>query len=210
MTRILLIRHGQTEWNRQEIFRGRADIPLSKEGFRQAGALAERLSEEHLAAVYCSPLIRAFATAECMANSHGLRPRQVDGLTDMDYGAWEGQQHERIKQQYPDLYARWQSEPHLVCPPGGEMLAKVRERAYPAVLEMVARHPEAAVAVVSHRVVGKLILCAALGLGDDAFWRIRQDTCCLNVLEYEGNRITVSLLNDTCHLCGLEKDGLDF
>jgi broad specificity phosphatase PhoE len=206
----LLIRHGQTEWNRQLIFRGRADIPLSEDGFRQAGALAERLSEEHLAAVYCSPLIRALATAECMANSHGLRPRQVDGLTDMDYGAWEGQQHERIKQQYPDLYARWQAEPHSGRPPKGETLAEVRQRATSALNEIVAHQADTTVAVVSHRVVNKLLLCAAVGLGDDAFWRIRQDTCCLNVLEYEGNRITVSLLNDTCHLCGLEKDGLDF
>jgi alpha-ribazole phosphatase len=210
MTRAYLIRHGQTEWNRQLIFRGRADIPLSEEGFRQAGALAERLSEEHLAAVYCSPLIRAFATAECMANSRGLRPRQVDGLTDMDYGAWEGQQHERIRQQYPDLYARWQVEPNSVRPPKGETLAEVRQRATSALNEIVAHQADTTVAVVSHRVVNKLLLCAALGLGDDAFWRIRQDTCCVNVLEYEGNRITVSLLNDTCHLCGLEKDGLDF
>ena len=210
MTRVYLIRHGQTEWNRQLIFRGRADISLSEEGFRQAGALAERLSEEHLAAVYCSPLIRAFATAECMANSRGLRPRQVDGLTDMDYGAWEGQQHEHIKQQYPDLYARWQAEPHSVRPPKGETLAEVRQRATSALNEIVVHQEDTTVAVVSHRVVNKLLLCAALGLGDDAFWRIRQDTCCVNVLEYEGNRITVSLLNDTCHLRGLEKDGLDF
>jgi broad specificity phosphatase PhoE len=128
----------------------------------------------------------------------------------MDYGAWEGQQHTCIRQQYADLYARWQVEPNSVRPPKGETLAEVRQRVTSALNEIVAHQADITVAVVSHRVVNKLLLCAALGLGDDAFWRIGQDTCCVNVLEYEGNRITVSLLNDTCHLRGLEKDGLDF
>jgi broad specificity phosphatase PhoE len=210
MTRILLIRHGRTEWNRQEIFRGRADIPLSDQGTRQAEALAGRLSDERIAAVYSSPLIRAYATAEQVAKAHGLQPQTVDDLTDIDYEAWEGQQHEQVAEQYADLYARWRSEPHLVRPPGGETLGQVRERAYPALLEIVARHAEAAVALVSHRVVSKLILCAALDLGDEAFWRIRRDTCCLNVLEWSGQTVTVCLLNDTCHLGGLAKDAMDF
>lgn len=210
MTRILLIRHGQTEWNRQEIFRGRADIPLSDEGTRQAEALAGRLSDERIAAVYSSPLIRAYATAERVARAQGPQPQPVHPLTDIDYGPWEGQQHERVRQQYSDLYARWQSEPHLIRPPRGETLAEVRQRATGALNEIVARHAAATVVVVSHRVVTKLLLCAALGLSDDAFWRIRQGTACLNLLEQEEPRVTVRLVNDTCHLRGLEEDAADF
>jgi len=210
MTRILLVRHGQTEWNRQEIFRGRTNIPLSDVGRMQAAALAGRLSAERLLAIYCSPLMRAYETAECIADCHGLHAQQISDLTDMDYGAWEGLQHAQVAQEYAPLYARWRSEPHLVQPPDGETLAQVRERAVTALDDLAARHPNATAVVVSHRVVNKLILCHALGLGNDAFWRIRQSTCCLNLLEWERARTVVSLLNDTCHLRGLEEDTSDF
>jgi len=209
MTRILLIRHGQTEWNRQEIFRGRADMPLSDEGVRQAQVLADRLLDERIAAVYSSPLIRACATAERVAHAHGLHPQPVHPLTDIDYGAWEGHQHQQVEQLYPDLYQRWRTKPHLVHLPGGETLAQVRRRAILAFDGIVAGHRHATIAVVSHRVANKLILCHALGLGDDAFWRIRQDTACLNLLEQEDGRVTVHLVNDTCHLRGLEEDTSD-
>lgn len=210
MIRILLIRHGQTEWNRREIFRGHADIPLSDQGMRQAQALADRLSDERIAAVYSSPLIRASATAERVAKAHGIQPLTVPALTDISYGAWEGHQHQQVEKLYPDLYVRWRTKPHLAHPPGGETLAQVRRRVTLALDSIVAGHRQAAIVVVSHRVVNKLILCHALGLGDDAFWRIRQSTCCLNVLEWERDRAVVGLLNDTCHLRGLEEDTSDF
>lgn len=210
MTRILLVRHGQTEWNQQEIFRGRADIPLSATGIRQAMALAAHLVGEPFSAIYCSPLQRALVTAQHVGGTRGLRPHPVAGLTDMSYGAWEGQHHQQVRDQYPNLYARWISEPHLVRPPGGETLAEVRQRAADALDTIVNSHPEATVAVVSHRVVNKLLLCAALRLGNEGFWRIRQDTCCLNIVEWGAGRPCVVLVNDTCHLRGLEKDTSDF
>jgi broad specificity phosphatase PhoE len=210
MTRILLIRHGQTEWNRERIFRGRADVPLSAEGLRQAQALAERLATDDVAAVYTSPLVRAVATAEHAAKPHCSQPITVDALTDMSYGEWEGKPHERVQEQWPDLYEKWHSAPHLVRPPGGETLSEVRQRALEALLHITAEKSDATVVVVSHRVVCKLLLCAALGLEDSAFWHVRQDTCCVNLLEYEHGRMTVCLLNDTCHLRGLERDTFDF
>jgi broad specificity phosphatase PhoE len=210
MTRILLIRHGQTEWNRQEIFRGRADIPLSDTGLTQARYLAESLAGEQIMAIYCSPLSRAYVTAELLAVTRDVAPQKVDGFVDISYGEWEGRQHEDVKQHYPELYAQWKIAPQQVGLPGGETPAAVRERTVAALDELAARHRDATVAVVSHRVVNKLILCHALGLGNDAFWRIRQSTCCLNVLEWERARTVVSLLNDTCHLRGLEEDASDF
>lgn len=210
MTRILLVRHGQTEWNREEIFRGGADIPLNETGLKQARALGQRLAGERLSAVYCSPLSRALVTAEVIGGPGGLHPRTVDGLADMNYGEWEGHQHTQVKERYPDLYARWTVEPHLVRPPGGEMLEEVRRRATAALSAIAADSPETAVVVVSHRVVNKLLLCVALGIGDDGFWRIRQDTCCLNILERDAGRTSVVLLNDTCHLSGIEQDASDF
>jgi broad specificity phosphatase PhoE len=210
VTRILLVRHGQTEWNRQEIFRGRVDIPLDETGIEQARALAERLAGERLSAIYCSPLSRAAVTAQMLGDPSGLHPQPTDNLIDMSYGSWEGLQHAQVKERYPALYARWMTEPHLVRPPGGEMLAEVRQRATAGLNMIAAGSPDATVVVVSHRVVTKLLLCAALGIGEDGFWRIRQDTCCLNVLEWDADRPSVVLLNDTCHLRGIGHDVSDF
>jgi broad specificity phosphatase PhoE len=220
-TTILLIRHGRTAWNEQRIFRGRADVPLSPEGSRQAAALAERLAGDALSAVYTSPLSRARVTAEHVAEVHALEvqpgcagccaaPRDLEGLRDIGYGAWEGIPEDQVQERWPDLYAKWRSAPHLVRPPGGETLAEVRERALGALGEIAARHAGSTLAAVSHRVVNKVLLCAALGLGDDAFWRIRQDTACLNALTSENGRLAVVVMNDTCHLRGLEKDASDF
>ena len=210
MTRILLIRHGQTEWNRQQVFRGRADIPLSNVGVEQAIALAERLAEEPIAAVYSSPLARALVTAEHVARPHGLQPLRVEGLTDISFGAWEGRPHEEVRQEDGELYARWQSQPHLVRLPDGETLAEVRQRGTAALDDIVTRHSGSTVAVVAHRVVNKVLLCAFFGLGDDAFWRIRQDTGCLNTIECDGDQRVVLLMNDTCHLRRMERDVGDF
>ena len=210
MSRVLLIRHGQTEWNRQQVFRGRADIPLSNVGIEQATALAERLAHEPIAAVYSSPLARALVTAEHVGRPHGLQPHRVEGLTDVDFGAWEGRSHEDVKREEGELYLRWQSQPHLVRLPDGETLAEVRERVMAALNDIVTRHSGNTVAVVAHRVVNKVLLCAFFGLGDDAFWRIRQDTGCLNIVECDGDQKAVLLVNDTCHERRMERDVGDF
>ncbi len=210
MTLIMLARHGQTAWNRQRIFRGRTDVPLTETGVQQARALARRVAEERPAAVYCSPLARALVTAQAAGEEAGLSPETLDDLTDMSFGAWEGQSHERVQARDPVLYAQWVTEPHTVRPPEGETLAEVRRRATGALHLIAGRHRDAVVAVVAHRVVNKLLVCAALGLGDEAFWRIRQDTGCLNILEWGSAGAGVVLLNDTCHLRGLEKDSSDF
>jgi len=207
VTRVFLIRHGQTEWNRQEVFRGRADVPLSATGHRQAEAVGRRLAGEPFSAIYCSPLSRAVATAHHLS---GPNPQPTHGLVDMSYGEWEGLSHDQVRARFPDLYARWVSAPHLVRPPKGETLAEVRQRATETLTRIVARHRGTSVAVVSHRVVNKVLLCAILGLGEAGFWRIRQDTGCLNILESAGDRISIVLLNDVWHLQGLEPDASDF
>ncbi len=210
MPRILLIRHGQTEWNRRGIFRGRADVPLSPAGVRQMEALAARVATERPARIYTSPLERARTSARILCPAGAQPPLVVEDLTDMSYGEWEGKPEETVRVHYPDLYARWMAEPHRVRHPGGESLAEEQQRADTALREIARSLPAATVAVVAHRVVNKLLLCAALGLGAEGFWRIRQDTGCLNVLEGEADRLAVVLLNDTCHLQGLEGDAADF
>lgn len=201
MTRYLLVRHGQTEWNRVERFRGRADVPLNATGLAQAAAIARRIAAEwEPAAVYASPLSRAIATAEPIAAHFGLPVVPVDGLVDIHYGAWQGLTPDEARARWPDLVAAWYSAPETVQIPGGESLAGLRDRAMTAIHALAARHADQTVVVVSHTVVNRIILLAVLGLGNDRFWRLRQDNAALNVFEFADGDFTLVSLNDTCHL----------
>ncbi|MGE5571985.1 MAG: histidine phosphatase family protein [Bacillota bacterium] len=202
--KIILIRHGQTRWNKEEVFRGRADIPLDETGMAQAEAVAAALAQMKISAVYSSPLARAAETARIVARPQGLPVQLVDDLADIDCGGWEGVPVYEARSRYPEMFEAWQEAPHTVTFPGGESLDQVANRAVAAVDRIVASHAAEGetVAVVSHRVVNKLLLLRILGLGSPAFWRIRQDTCCVNIIEHGPGGYVLHLLNDRCHLAG--------
>lgn len=209
MTTIVLVRHGQTEWNprEREHFRGRVDLPLNETGIRQARALAERVAGLHIQAIYSSPFQRAFKTAQIVARRLKLRPEILLGIIDIDYGDWQGCSHKEIAKLCPELYGAWLATPHLVRFPEGESLDEVRARAFPALQEIALQHEEQMILLVAHQAVNKALFCAILGLEDSHFWRIRQDTCCINVFEYQDGTYTISLINDTCHLRSLIPPG---
>jgi probable phosphoglycerate mutase len=209
MTRIVLIRHGQTEWNRVERFRGRADVPLNEAGLAQAEATGQRVAADvspsggwQPAAVYASPLSRAVKTAEAIARRLGLAVQIHAGIADIDYGQWQGLSPDEAKERWPEIHHAWFNAPQTARIPGGETLDEIRVRAMGAVSEIAAHHAGQTVAVVSHTVVNRVILLAILGLGNDRFWRLRQDTCAINVFEADGGDFTLVSLNDTCHLRG--------
>ncbi len=200
-TRILLVRHGQTEWNRIERFRGRADVPLNEIGLAQAEATGRRVAGEwQPGAVYTSPLSRAVKTAEAIAKHFGLQVMQHPGLTDIDYGEWQGLTPEEARLRWPDEVDAWYNRPGLAHIPGGETLSDLRARAMQTVNELVARHAGETFVLVGHTVINRIILLGVLGLGNERFWRIKQDTCAINVFEAEGGDYTLVSMNDTCHL----------
>jgi broad specificity phosphatase PhoE len=205
MTRILLVRHGQTNWNREERFRGLADVPLNEAGLRQAEAAARRIASEwRPAAVYSSPLSRAVKTAEAVAGLCGLPVDVCRGLTDIDYGEWKGLTVEEARWRWPEAVGDWSCAPERARIPGGESVADVRTRAMKAVRESAAAHPEETIVLVSHTVVIRAVLLEVLGAGWDRFNRLRQDNCAINAFDFDGADFTVVSLNDTCHLRGLE------
>ena len=215
MLRMILVRHGQTEWNAGsaggEVFRGRIDVPLNAVGEAQAQAVADRLAAVEVAAVYASPLQRARRTARPIAQARGLAVEPVEGLLDIDYGDWGGQAHTRVAAEWPALYAQWYSVPHRVQIPGGEGLADVRRRVSAGLDEIVGRHQNEIVVLVGHQVVNKVMLCLVLGLENRAFWRIRQDTCCINRFDHrgpdhDGEMFTLLTLNEVGHLPSLPTD----
>ena len=205
MTRIVLVRHGQTAWNREVRFRGQADVPLDELGLKQAQATGRYLATRwSVAAVYASRMGRAMQTAEAIARAQGLSAQPLEGLLDINFGEWQGLSPDEVAQRYPELYRAWWEAPHTVHFPGGEGLDIVQSRVVAALDEVVARHPDQTVALVSHTVVNRVLLCAVLGLGNDHFWRLRQDTCAVNVFDVEeDSTCTIILLNDTCHLQNL-------
>lgn len=198
-TRIYLARHGETAWNANRIFRGRADVELNARGHAQAQALAGALAGVDLHAIISSPLGRARATAEPVAARHPAAGFATEpGLIDIDYGDWQGLDEAEAAEGWPGLFRQWRRDPGRVRCPGGESLAEVKSRAWPVLVAAAAAG--GATLLVAHRVVNKLLLLRALGAGPDGFWRVRQDPACLNVLLWDGEQFTVELLNATHHL----------
>jgi len=201
-TRIVLIRHGQTAWNKVVRFRGQADPPLDDVGLRQARATADYVRGRWpVAAVYSSPMGRAMETAGAVARAHDLRVHPSGALLDIDFGEWQGLTPDEVRTRYPGLLHAWIEKPHTVQIPGGESLAVVHDRVTGGLSSVGDRHRGQTVAMVGHNVVNRVLLCAILGLGIDRFWHLRQDTCAINVFDIGADgQATVTVLNETCHL----------
>ncbi len=204
MTQIILARHGETEWNVGEVFRGRIDIELNETGIKQAQLLAEYLSHMKIDAVYSSPLKRAIKTAGMIASYHKMGVEVAPGLIDFNYGEWQGLAHQEVKNKYKELYAEWINSPDQVKIPTGESLSDVRERATGVVSDVIAKY-EGIVVLVSHRVVNKVLICALLGLDNSHFWNIKQDTCGITTFIYEDGRFILTEHNNTSYLEPIHK-----
>ncbi len=199
MTEIILVRHGETEWNVGEIFRGRTDIELNETGIKQVELLAKYLSKLKIDAIYSSPLKRALKTAEIIAGYHKLDVTIVPGLIDLNYGKWQGLSHREVKDKYKELYTTWINRPDQVKMPAGESLDEVKKRAMGVVTNIVARY-KGTVVLVSHRVVNKVLICALLGLDNSHFWNIKQDTGGITTFTYENEQFILTKHNDTSYL----------
>jgi len=208
MTKVYIVRHGQTAWNLEEVFRGRADIPLDETGKNEVHLAGEALKDETLHAVYSSPLSRSMETAENIAKFHNLPVTPLEAIIDISYGEWEGVGLKEVQQQSPDLYALWLQEPHKIRFPQGETLEEVRSRTMEALEDLLTKHRNENIVLVAHRVPNKVMCCALLDLDDSNFWRIQQDTASTNLFVYKGEKWIVSFLNDTSYLKVLGKTPL--
>jgi broad specificity phosphatase PhoE len=200
-TRIYLIRHGATILSAEDRFAGATDVDLSAEGRRQAEALAVRLSDDHITAVYCSPMRRTIETATIVARPQGLTPIPRDGLREINHGRWESLQRSEVETQFPDEYAAWEEDPFIYAPQDGESGLSVMARALPVIREVVLNHVGENVAVVSHKATIRLIISSLLGFDPRGYRdRLDQAPACLNVLDFKDPvRARLMVFNDVSH-----------
>jgi probable phosphoglycerate mutase len=150
MTCLILIRHGETDWNAEGRYQGQVDIPLNAKGREQAAQIAHALSGANLAAIYTSDLARASETAKALAQAADLQVRVDPRLREINQGRWEGRLFDEIRAQFPEELKRRRKNPLAFGPPGGETVQQVRERVLGALADIVRRHPAQNVAIVSH------------------------------------------------------------
>ncbi len=201
MARVILVRHGQTEWNKIERFRGLIDIDLNETGVWQAERLGETISARYqISAIYSSPLLRTMRTAEAIGRASGVAVQRYPALVDFSYGVWEGKTPEEVEAAFPDLYHLWLTQPQRVKIPDGETLRNLRLRVSNALLAIARDHPEGTVVLVSHRAVCKVLACYLLGLPNSQLWRLELDNASYSVFEEWDVGWVTLLLNETCHL----------
>ena len=193
-----LIRHGQTDWSREKRYCGsRTDMALNETGRAQAQRLSNKLSGKIFTGVYTSPMKR---TREFCEIALGVAAGRMEpGLCELDFGDFSGHTHDELMACYPEQYGNWLKNPFTAGIPGGENLKdfEIRvSRAWKDILEQ----SHGTVAVVAHGGPLRLILAEVLGLDKNDIWSIRQDEACLNIVEAEGGKTRVTLLNDISHL----------
>lgn len=200
MTRLIIVRHGQTLWNLEKKYQGHSDIALSDKGLFQADRVAGRLADEKIDAVYASDLSRAFKTAETIAARHNVAVNIVPELREIKFGDWEGLTYEQISERWPGMLDKLWVAPDAVVIPGGETFAQLKERAYEAVKDIVAAHSGQTVVIVAHGGTIGTIICALLDIHLNHVWSIRQDNTAVNIIDYYHGRPMIGLLNCTRHL----------
>lgn len=202
MTRVILVRHGQTKWNVDLRYQGHSEVKLTQMGLHQADLVSARLAKEPIAAVYSSDLGRAFVTAQCIAKPHLLTVTPIRNLREYHFGEWEGLTYQQISTRWPEIAVEFFTNPDEVRVPGGETFGEVKSRADSCVRQLVALHPHQTIVLVSHGGTIRTILCAALGLHLNRVWAIRQDNTAVNIIEYTDETAVIALINDTHHLKG--------
>ena len=200
-TRLFLVRHGATQLSAEDRFAGAVDVELSEEGKFQAGRLAERLADDSIRAVYCSPLTRTVQTATILATPHLLPLIRHDGLREIHHGHWEGMRRADVESRFQEEYAAWEEDPFTFAPDGGEAGVNVIARALPVIRSIVLEHRGQNVIVVSHKATLRLLISSLLGFDARGYRdRLDQSPACLNVLDFKDPvRARLMLFNDVSH-----------
>ena len=206
MTRIILIRHGDTIYNKETVFRGTLDVPLNEVGKEQARLTGLEISDTKISYLASSPLSRALDTASAVAEHQDVEPVIDESFMDLNFGSWQGRSKDEVQEAEPELFEQWMRDPASVRFPGGETLKDVSARASKAVENMRNDFEGETIAVATHRVVVKLLVLQMLGLPESEFWRIMVDTCSVTTFDHHKDLgYILKRHNHTAHLAPLKK-----
>jgi len=202
-TQFVFIRHGETDWNRQQRFQGQIDVPLNATGEAQARRLADRLADEAADVLVCSDLLRTRQTAAPLAAAWGLDPLHEPGVREQSFGVLEGLDVPTIKSRHPDLWADWLVHRADYALPGGESIRQFSARVLQAVQAMAQRHAERRVAVVTHGGVLDMLWRSAKALPLDGLRACEIPNTGINRLRWQDGALVIEHWADAAHLEGL-------
>jgi probable phosphoglycerate mutase len=197
---MILVRHGQSTWNREHRIQGQLDPPLSDEGRHQVELLGRRLAGRHLAGFYASDLKRAFETAEAIGAFVDLIPEPTPGLREIYLGDWEGLRTDEIAERFPDAWARWRQEPDWDLVPGGEGAARFEARVIATLDEILDRHSHGDVLVVTHGGVIQVALHRVIGRPSRGLFPFKIQNASISLIEVRQGRMVIGGSNDVGHL----------
>lgn len=198
---LYLLRHGETVWNVERRIQGVSNTPLNDVGLAQASALIPLLRGRPFAALYSSTLRRARQTADILGDALGLEVREDARLVEMDQGDIEGMNFEQIEEKFNGFMDRWRSVPAEVQMPGGENLQQLQARAWAALEDIQAEHPDEMVIAVSHNLTISALMCRVLEIDLNSIRRMRQHNAALNLIEHDSARgWGVVTMNGLSHL----------
>ncbi len=198
--KLIIVRHGQTNLNKQGRVLGHGPEPLNDTGHSQADAVAKALAQVEAEALYSSPINRTMQTAATISEQIGMPVTSKPGLAEIDAGEMEGVEGRKLGELFPDLMVRWRSDPGTARMPGGETLGEVQARARSAIDEIVETNPDGTAIVVSHNFPIQTILCSVLGMDLKDFRRVKIDLGSITRLETAATGFTITSLNEKWHL----------
>jgi probable phosphoglycerate mutase len=202
-TRFVFIRHGETDWNRQQRFQGQIDVPLNDIGLEQARRLGERLAAEPADVLVCSDLTRTQQTAQPLAAAWGLPPQLAPGVREQNFGVLEGLDVPTIQRQHADLWADWLQHRADFALPGGESLRQFHARVMATVRDLAAQHAGRSVAVVTHGGVLDMLWRTAHQQPLDGLRRCDIPNTGINQLRWRDGVLFIDRWADAAHLAGL-------
>jgi len=201
MTEIIIIRHGETEWNKTGRFQGHSDVPLSAEGRAQAAMLGENLAVDHVDMIYASDLTRAMETAAPLAQRFGLEVISDPQLRELNFGAWEGRNFNDVNAENPNAMKNFYTDPEQADIPESEPFPEFQRRIAGRVREIVAQERGKRIVIVSHGASIRILLADLLSMPIRSIWHLSQLNTAVNKIRFEDDGFAVvTLMNDTSHL----------
>jgi probable phosphoglycerate mutase len=203
MTELLVIRHGETDWNREQRFQGQIDVPLNATGIEQARRLGQRLAAERVDALYCSDLQRAQTTAAPLVAAWNLPIQQRVALREQSFGVFEGLEPGQIRARHPDLWTHWLAQRGDYALPGGESTVQFHARVLAEVQALALTLARGRIAIVTHGGVLDMLWRQIKGLPLDGHRDCEIPNAGINRLRWEGGRLNIEAWADASHLDGL-------